>query len=136
MLEVRDQWRGSNVDLYQLSEGVKEFFTDRQFEVNVEPRKGEGYVIEAKTASLLNVKLIIEVSIYGAPNDFTIEYVAGKKKKGYYSPSMIAGYLSTMLGGGILIRSEFKLQEALDKLEKAFWEHVDGQVARLSRSMT
>lgn len=130
---MRDQWRGSNVDLGLLTEGVKEFFTDRQFEVKME-KKGEGFVIEAETASLLNVRLRIDVSIYGTPNDFTIEYVADKKRKGFYSPTMIAGYLSTILGGGLLFRSEFKLQEALEKLEKAFWEHVDGQVARLERS--
>lgn len=130
---MRDQWRGNNVDLGQLTDGVKGFFTDRQFDVKVE-KKGKDFVIEAETASLLNVKLRIDVNIYGTPNDFTIEYVANKKRKGFYSPTMIAGYLSSMLGGGLLFRSEFKLQEALEKLERAFWEHVDGQVAKLSRS--
>ena len=130
---MRDQWRGSNVDLTQLTEGVKQFFSDRQFEVKL-VKTGEGYVIEAQTESVLNVRLRIEVNIYGEPNDFTIEYVVDKKRKGFYSPSMIVGYLSTIFGGGLIFRSEFKLQEALEKLEKAFWEHVDSQVAKLSRS--
>jgi hypothetical protein len=129
---VRDQWKGSNIDLAQFSEGVKLFFTERQFETELKKTR-LGYEIEAQTEKILNAQLKISVSISGEPNDFTVGFVANKNRGGFYSPSMIISYILTALGGGAIFRGELKLQEALDKLEKAFWEHVDNQIAQLTR---
>jgi len=131
-MKMRDQWRENNVDLNKLSEGVKQFFNRGHFQSKLE-KTGNGYRIEAATEKISNVQLQISVDILGEPNDFSIEFIADKRK-GFFSPLMIAGYIATALGGGIIFRSEMKLQEALDKLEKEFWSHVDEQVALLTNS--
>jgi len=94
----------------------------------------KGYKIEAATEKVLNVQLKILVNVLGQPNDFTIEFIADRRKKGFFTPSMILGYIATALGGGAVLRSELKLQESLDKMEKTFWEHVDNQIAQLTPS--
>jgi len=130
---VKDRWVGNNIDLCALSEGVKKFFTDSQFETELEQTKNR-YKIKAATEKILNVQLQIIVEITGKPNDFTVEFTAGKQRKGFFSPTMIIGYITTSLGGGSILLSEVKLKEALDKLEKKFWTHVDTQVAELTNS--
>lgn len=129
---MKDQWQGNNVDLAQLSESIKQFFTERQFETELKKTR-LGHEIEAKTEKILSAQLKIYVSIHGEPNDFTVEFTTDKKTKGTFSPSMILSYVTQALGGGAIFRGEMKLQEALDKLEKAFWEHADKQVAQLTR---
>ena len=49
---------------------------------------------------------------------------------------MIAGYLTTMFGGGYLVSREAKRREALDILENDFWKHTQMQVADLVDSAT
>jgi len=130
---VRDQWLGNNIDLNLLSQAIKQFFTERQFETSLQKTQ-EGYKIEADTEKILNTQLKIIVEIFGEPNDFSIEYTADKKRKGFFSPSMIMGYVTSVLGGGSFLLSEVKLRETLEKQEKIFWTHVDDQVAKLTNS--
>jgi len=59
---VKDQWQGNNVDLAQLSEGIKQFFTERQFETELKKTR-QGYEIEAKTEKIVNVQLKISANI-------------------------------------------------------------------------
>jgi len=130
---VRDQWLGNNIDLNLLSQAIKQFFTERQFETSLQKTQ-EGYKIEADTEKILNTQLKITIEIFGEPNDFSIEYTADKKGKGFFSPSMIMGYVTSVLGGGSFLLSEVKLRETLEKQEKMFWTHVDDQVAKLTNS--
>jgi len=130
---VKDRWIGNNIDLSALSEGVRKFFTDSQFETELQQTEN-GYKIKAATEKILNVQLLIIVEITGKPNDFSVEFTAGKQRKGFFSLSMIIGYITTILGGGSILLSEVKLKEALDKLEKMFWTHVDTQVSELTNS--
>jgi len=128
-----DQWHGNNVDLDKLSEGIKQFFTERLFETMLK-KTPKGHKIEAATERILNVQLKISVNISGDPNDFKIEFIADKRNRGLLSPSMIIGYIASTIGGGAFLRKELNLQEALEKLEKAFWNHLDKQVAELTNS--
>ena len=132
---MKDQWRGNNVDLKLLTERTIQFFNDRRFETRLE-QTPNGYKFEAATEKILYTRLKITVKIFGQPNDFTIEFTANKKRKGTLSPSMIIGFITSAFGGGSLLRSELKLKESLDKLEKMFWEHIDRQVAQLTQSAT
>lgn len=132
---MKDQWRGSNVDLTKLTESIKQYFTESQFETT-EEKIQNGYKIEAATEKILNVQLKILVNIYGEPNDFTIEFMTDQQRKGFLSSSMVFSYIMTIIGGGVFFRSEMKLRESLDRLEKQFWEHVDKQVAELTNSAT
>lgn len=130
---MKDRWVGNNIDLNILSERIKKFFTDSQFQTKLDQTKN-GYRIEAATEKILNAQLNLLVEITGQPNDFTVDFTAGKQRKGFLSPSMIIGYITTTLGGGNVLLSEVKLRETLEKLEKMFWTHVDTQVAELTNS--
>jgi len=128
-----DRWQERNIDLNVLSEGIRQFFTERLFEVKLETTK-HGQRIEVSTQKILNTQLTITVDVKGKPNDFTVEFTTDPKRKGFFSPSMIAGYITSGLGGGAVLRSELKSRESLDKLEKVFWNHVDQLVERLTNS--
>jgi len=130
---VKKQWLEKNVDLNALAERIKPFFHEIEFETMVEKMQ-EGYMIQA-ISKIPNLKLKIDVKILGQPDDFTVEFSAGGKG-GYFSPSMIVGYLTTMFGGGYLVSREAKKREALDMLENDFWKYTQMQVADLVKSAT
>lgn len=129
---MKNQWLEKSVDLNMLGERMKSFFHETDFEITVEKTQ-EGCMIQA-VSKIPNLKLRINVAILGRPNDFTVEFSAGSE--GYFSRSMIAGYLTTMFGGGYLISSEARKREAFDMLEKEFWRHTQMQVADLVGSAT
>lgn len=131
--EVNSQWLEKNVDLNMLAERIRPFFHETEFETTVEKMQ-EGYTIQA-VSKIPNLRLRINVKILGRPNDFTVEYSAGGKG-GYFSSSMIAGYLTTMFGGGYLLSRESRKRETLDALENDFWRHTQIQVADLVDSAT
>lgn len=130
--EVKNQWLEKNVDLNIVAERIRPFFHETDFETTVEEIQ-EGYLIEA-VSKIPNLKLTIDVTILGRPNDFVVEFSAGSG--GYFSPSMIAGYLTTMFGGGYLISKEARKRETLDALERDFWRYTQMQVADLVDSAT
>lgn len=127
-----DHWIGNNIDLNQLSQAIKEFFNPDEFETKMEQTK-KGYKIEAVTR-IQTFPLKIFVDIYGRPNDFTIEFTTDKTKKGTLSPSMIIGYVTSFFGGGAFLLSGLKAREAIEKIERMFWEHVDKQIALLTNT--
>lgn len=130
---MKNQWLGKNVDLRMLAESIRPFFHETDFETTLE-KVQKGYVIQA-ICKIPNLQLRINVNIFGQPNDFTVEFLSGDKK-GIFSPSMIAGYLTSLFGGGYLILKETKKQEVLNMLENDFWKHVQMQVADLVSSAT
>ena len=83
--------------------------------------------------STLNMR--INVKIVGQPNDFKVEFSTGGKG-GFFSPSIIVGYLTTMFGGGYMVSREARKRETLDMLERDFWKHTQMQVADLVNSAT
>lgn len=125
---MKNQWLGKNMDLSMLAERMKPFFSETDFETTVEEIP-EGYIVQA-LSKIPNLKFGISATILGRPNDFTVEF-STSRKGGYFSPSMIVGYLTTMLGGGYLVSREARKREALDKLENDFWRHTQMQVADL-----
>lgn len=130
---MKKQWIEKNVDLNMLVERIRPFFSEIDFETMVEKMQ-EGYVIQA-ISKIPNLKLKIDVRILGQPDDFRVEFLAGSRG-GYFSSSMIAGYLTTMFGGGYMVSREAKKREALDMLENDFWKHTQIQVADLVDSAT
>ena len=130
---MKTQWVGKNVDLGMLTERIRLFFSETDFETTTEKVK-KGYIIRA-VSKIPNLKLKINVEILGRPNDFTVDFSTGSKG-GYFSLSMIIGYLTTMFGGGYLLSQEARKQETLEILENDFWKHADMQVANLVNSAT
>jgi hypothetical protein len=132
-MKVEKQWLEKNVDLNALAERIRPFFHETDFETMVE-KKQEGYIIQANS-KIPNLMLKIDIKILGQPDDFTVEFSTGSRG-GYFSPSMIAGYLTTIFGGGYLISREAKKREALDMLENDFWKYTQMLVADLVNSAT
>ncbi len=130
---MKDQWLQKNVDLGTLAERIRPFFYETDFETSVEKTQ-EGYTIQA-VSKIPNLRLRITVTVIGEPNDFTVEFSAGSESR-YFSPSMIAGYLTMMFGGGYLISREARKRRMLDVLETDFWRHAQMQVADLVDSAT
>jgi hypothetical protein len=131
--EVNHQWYGKNVDLGMLTERIVPFFYETDFETKVEKTQ-EGYVIRV-VSKIPNLRIAINVGITGQPNKFTVEF-SSDGKRGFFSRSMIAGYLTMMFGGGYLISSEAKKRETLSMIENDFWRHAHVQVADLVNSAT
>lgn len=131
--EVKIRWLEKSVDLSTLVERIRLFFHDLDFETSIE-KVQEGYVILA-VSKIPNLRLRNNVNVLGEPNDFTVEFLSGGKG-GHFSPLMVAGYLTSIFGGGYLIRREAERRETLDRLESWFWKHVQTQVADLTGSAT
>ncbi len=130
---MKSQWVGKNVDLSTLAERIRPFFHETEFTTRFDQVK-EGYMIEA-VSKIPNLKLNVNVEILGRPNDFTVDFSTGSKG-GYFSLSMIIGYLTTMFGGGYLVSRGARERGTLEVIEKDFWRHTDAQVADLVGSAT
>jgi hypothetical protein len=130
--KVKRQWLEKNVDLGTLAERIRPFFYETDFETAVEKTR-EGYVIRA-VSKIPNLRLRITVTIFGEPNDFTVEFSTGGKG-GYFSPLMMVGYLTTLFGGGYLVSREAEKRGILNALENDFWRHTRMQVADLVGSV-
>lgn len=130
---MKIQWLEKSVDLSMLVERIRTFFNDMDFETLLE-KVQEGYVIQA-VSKIPNLQLKINANVLGEPNDFTVGVFSGGKG-GYFSSSMVAGYLTSIFGGGYLIHKEATRREALGMLESRFWRHVQMQVADLVGSAT
>jgi len=126
--EMKSQWVGKNVDLSMLAESIRPFFHETDFVTRVERGK-EGYRIQA-VSKIPNLKVNVNVELLGRPNDFKVDFSTGSKG-GYFSLSMIIGYLTMMFGGGYLVSKGAKEQGTLEMIEKDFWRHTDMQVANL-----
>lgn len=124
---MKDCWVGNDVDLNLLSQRVKHFFIENQFETKLE-QAPDKYWIEAS-----NFQFKVMVNVYGQPSDFTVEFIPNKKTRGF-SLAMAFGYFTSVFGGGTLLLRDVKLQEAINKVEQKFWEHIDRQVAVLTNS--
>lgn len=126
--EMKSQWVGKNVDLSMLAERIRPFFHETDFKTSVE-KVEKGYVIQA-LSKIPNLKSKINVEILGRPNDFAVDFSTGSKG-GYFSLSMIIGYLTAMFGGGYLVSRGAREQGTLEIIEKEFWRHTDMRVADL-----
>ena len=128
---MKKQWVDKNINLRVLAEHIRPFFDEIDFETISEGVQ-DGYLIQA-VSRIPNLRLRVNVRILGQPNDFVVEFSTGSKG-GYFSPSMIAGYLTTMFGGGYLVSREAQKRETLDALENDFWRYTQTQIGDLSDS--
>jgi len=125
---MKNQWLKKSVNLRMLAERIMPFFDETDFETTFE-EEPSGYLIRA-ISKIPGLQLKIDVSVVGQPDDFVIEFLSGGKR-GLFSRSMIAGYLTSLFGGGYLILKETRERELLNTLEDDFWKHVQMQVADL-----
>jgi hypothetical protein len=131
VIRTRTQWLGKNVDLALLSKSVMGFFRGRNIETKM-VKSAEKYVILAKLPQSSRGNRDIEIKIYGASNDFTVEFTTLERA---YS-SVKLGLLTTLFGGGGIVLHGVKLTESLEKLEEEFCAYLAEAVSQLTGSAT
>jgi len=126
---MQERWVGKNVVLGLLSERVEIFFRDKGFRVTKVWSAPE-YTISAKPQQGVGIIGRVTVRILGDPNDFFIEF----STSGHSRSAVKLGFITTIFGGGSLVLRGLKSQEALEKLEKDFWVHVEEAIVHLTNS--
>ena len=122
---VRSRWVGKNIDLALLTRHIEDFFKRREFKTKINESMGNYKILFMPQHA--NIYENAEVTISGDPNDFVIEFSAGKKARS----SVMLGFLTRIIGGGSIFLKNVKTLETLEKLEKEFWIYVEDLVAQL-----
>lgn len=123
---MRRRWIATNVDLETLSKHIEEFLIGQGFETRKDMLVN-GYSVRASPKNVADVRDNITVRLLGVPSDFEVELLSGGRTR---SP-ILFGYITTILGGGNLVLRGLKSQEALRKLEKAFWMNLEETITHL-----
>ena len=126
---MQRRWTGKNVNLDLLSDSVEDFFKSRSF-VTKRTESAEERVILWQSKRAAKAEKPISAKIMGKPDDFTVELKASELA----DRSVRFGMLTKTIGGGYFLLKSLKLREALEKLEKEFWIHVEEKVAQLTGS--
>ena len=126
---MQKQWIGKNVDLKLLSECVESFFKDKDFRTKKDASDGK-YTILWTSQRVRSMRGAMTASVFGNSDDFIVEIVASERTRG----SIRLGLLTSAFGGGYLALRGLKAKEALEKLEKEFWIHIEEKVANLTGS--
>ena len=127
--KMQERWVGKNVDLPLLSEHIENFFRDKGFRTTKDGSAPE-YTLSAKPQHSVSIIGHVTVKILGDPNDFLIEF----STSGHSRSTVKLGFITTIFGGGSLVLRGLKSQEALEKLEKDFWVHVEDVIVHLTNS--
>jgi hypothetical protein len=128
-------WTNRNVDLDVFAEKICEFLEENDFEIDRgESENKLSHQITASGSLEYRIEGQIMVTIAGEPQDFslTLERVAKSKPKKYSYPIT----LTTFLGGGLLLRDEFKSDENFLNLRKDLWAFADRTVINITNSAT
>jgi len=92
--------------------------SEKEHHIIARPRQFHGIVEE------------INVYIIGEPEDFKVKFVAGSRSNAWIK----LGTITSLLGGGVFLVKGLKSQEALEKLEKEFWDYVNKTAWSLANS--
>jgi hypothetical protein len=117
-----------NTDIKTLTQHICNFLEGKDFEI----MKGEsenGYQIFAANSPHYRTRQVLNITIEGKPNNFTIKLEPAEKKKRKLTRSI---WLMQMLGGGFLLAEQWKSEEAWTKLEKEFWNYTDNSMQHLA----
>jgi arginine decarboxylase-like protein len=123
-------WSNRNVDLNLFKEKIREFFEKNDFEVVIDESESL-YHITANGSSNYQIEGHISVTLEGTPEDFSIRLEQQKSREKKYSLPIT---LAASLGFGLLLREEFKSDEAFTKLRRDLWAFADRAVINLTGS--
>lgn len=124
---MRKQWVEKNVDLALLTRCAEDFFKGKGLKTKIDKSAGE-YKILLASKRAPNTRENVDIRIWGDSNDFAIEFSADKRARS----AILFGYTTSMIGGGNLLLRGLRSLEALEKLEKEFWGHVEHCIERLT----
>lgn len=120
------RWIAQNVDLETLSKRIEEFLAGQGFRTKRDVLTN-GYSVRASPKNVPDVQDNITIKILGVPSDFEVMLVSSERGRSL----IFLGHITTILGGGNLVIRGVKSQEALRKLEKAFWVNLEVIITHL-----
>lgn len=128
---MQRMWTNRNVDLNSFKERIREFLENNDFEISVN-ESGDTHHLVAGGSLKYCIRGQVSITIAGTPQDFSIILEQEKKSKPTkYSLPMT---LTVFLGGGLLLRDEFKSDEAFLNLRRDLWAFADRAAINLTGS--
>lgn len=125
VLLMKYQWLNKNIDLSILRKGIERYFKARKFRVRSSQLEDAFEVFALKRVNHIIRK--VKVRLYGAPDNFTVEFLAGKQ----IDPIQKADLSLELFGGGIFVLKAYEALEFYQKLERDFWKYMEVLVAEL-----
>jgi hypothetical protein len=124
-------WTNRNVDLKLFEEKIREFFEAKQFDVTSNEAENT-YHLTADGSPEYRMEGQVKVTLTGTPQDFliTLELERTSKARKYSIPMTLA----VSLGLGLLLRDEFKSDEAFLNLKRDLWAFADRAAINLTGS--
>ena len=126
---MEKQYRDRHVDLGLLAEWIERFFVRGEFRVSKDVEK-DGYRITAKPTYVHDMVDRIVVTVSGSSNDFTLAFYSGSHSEALKR----FGQLAQLFGTGVLFLRGIKSDEAIEKVERAFWKQVEEKIDYLAGS--
>lgn len=117
-----------DTNIKTLTQHICNFLKEKDFEI-MKGESDKGYQILAANSPHYRTRQVLNITIEGKPNNFTIRLEPAEKKKRKSTRSI---WLMQMLGGGILLAEQWKSEEAWTKLEKEFWNYADNIMQHLA----
>jgi len=126
-------WTNRNIDLELFWKKISELLQGKDFEVAVDQSKNPHNLV-AEGSPNYKIDGRVSVTLTGTPQDFSIiiELERKEKQRKYSIPMTLAA----SLGLGLLLRDEFKSDEAFLNLRKDLWAFADRTAINLTGSAT
>lgn len=124
-------WTNRNVDLKLFWEKIREFLEKSDFETTIDQSEDTYHLMaEGSTDYMINGQ--VTVTLTGTPQDFSI--MLELERKGKETKYSIPITLAASLGFGLLLRDEFKSDEAFLNLRRDLWAFADRAAINLTGS--
>jgi hypothetical protein len=130
-ISMQRVWTNRNVDLKLFWGKMREFFEENDFETTIHQSEDIYHLVaEGSTEYVINGQ--VTVTLTGNPQDFSI--VLELDRKGKYRKYSIPMTLAASFGFGLLLRDEFKSDEAFLNLRRDLWAFADRTAINLTGS--
>jgi hypothetical protein len=126
---MKYQWLNKKVDLLALKRGIEEYFKVRKFHLRCSQSENTFEILATKRVDHLIRR--IKVLLYGKPNNFVVEFLAGK----HIDSIQKADVSFELFGGGIFVLKAYEAWEYYQRLEREFWKYIEMLVVDLVNSV-
>ena len=124
-------WTNRDIDLELFWKKISEFLQGKDFEVAVDQSKNPHNLV-AEGSPKYRIDGCVSVTLTGTPQDFSI--IIELERKGKQRKYSIPMTLAAFLGLGLLLRDEFKSDEAFLNLRRDLWAFADRAAINLTGS--
>jgi len=122
-------WTNRNVDLKLFWEKMCKFFEENDFETTIDQSEDTYHLVAEGSAEYV-INGQVTVTLTGNPQDFSIVLELERKDRKYPIPMTLAA----SFGFGLLLRDEFKSDEAFLDLRRDLWAFADRTAINLTGS--